>query len=585
MKINLFVNLLLTFVLTTSIESQQFDPEFLESLSPEVRADLLKKIEEDSELEEPQYRRPSTLIEKPGDDEEFLEEIKEDRFGEDIFSMMQTTLMPINEANFDSDYILDFGDVLELQMVGQVSSIVSASVRRDGSVSVPDIGKLFVSGLSLQEATDMIKSRVESSLIGINVFVTLSNVRDIQVVVAGNAYSPGSYTLNGNSNIFHALVASGGPSEIGSFRKIILIRDNEEIEEVDLYDTFIYGRSSYQRRLRSGDIIFISPVGNLVSVSGGIKRPSLYEIKDDEKLDVLIKFGNGITSDADLSEINLYRFIDGKITVLDVNQISDLSYMSSRDADKLFIRKYPIRIVQILGAIRNPGFYIVNEGEGILESINRAGGYTESAYPFGGVLESRNAREVNKMASEELYKTFINSLATASNISTTETDVGAISLIMEEIKSKKPSGRVNAEFNLAILEANKEKDILLQDGDTIVIPERTNQVYVYGEVSSEGTVMFDKSLDIEGYIMRKGGFTSQADKKQVFVLNPNGETFQLPKNMFSSRNREFDIYPGSVIFVPRKINSGFFAAETAQAYASILGNIGVSLASISVLKD
>jgi len=585
MKINLFVNILLTFLLTTSLESQQLDPEFLESLSPEVRADLLKKIEEDSELEEPQYRRPSTLIEKQEDDDEVFEEEKEDRFGEEIFSMMQTTLMPINEANFDSNYILDFGDVLELQMVGQVSSIVSASVRRDGSISIPDIGKLFVSGLSLQEATDMIKSRVESSLIGINVFVTLSNVRDIQVIVAGNAYSPGSYTLNGNSNIFHALVASGGPSEIGSFRKIILIRDNEEIEEVDLYDTFIYGRSSYQKRLRSGDIIFISPVGNLVSVSGGVKRPSIYEIKDDEKLDVLIEFGNGITSDADLSEINLYRFIEGKITALDVKQISDLSYMSSRDADKLFIRKYPIRTVKISGAVKNPGFYIVNEGEGILELIKRSGGYTENAYPFGGVLESRNAREVNKMASEELYKSFINSLASASNISTTGTDVGPISLIMEEIKSKKPSGRVNAEFNLAILEANKEKDILLQDGDTIVIPERTNQVYIYGEVSSEGTVIFDKSLDIEGYILRKGGFTSQADKKQVFVLNPNGETFQVSKNMFSSRNREFDIYPGSVIFVPRKINSGFFAAETAQAYASILGNIGVSLASISVLKD
>ena len=90
--------------------SQELDPEFLESLPEDVRSDLLAQIKMKEDLEKEQYRRPATFIEKP--------DVDSKRFGVNIFSMMQTTLMPINEPNFDSDYVLDFGDTLQLQLVG-----------------------------------------------------------------------------------------------------------------------------------------------------------------------------------------------------------------------------------------------------------------------------------------------------------------------------------------------------------------------------------------------------------------------------------------------------------------------------------
>ena len=116
---------------------QQFDKEFLESLPDEVREDLLTQVEDQNKIEEEQYRRPSTLIEKP--------EEESDRFGFNIFSMMQSTLMPINEPNFDADYILDFGDVIRLQLVGSKSLDTNISVERDGSINIPDIGKVVIS--------------------------------------------------------------------------------------------------------------------------------------------------------------------------------------------------------------------------------------------------------------------------------------------------------------------------------------------------------------------------------------------------------------------------------------------------------
>ena len=94
--------------------AQDFDQSFLKSLPANVAEDLLKRSNDQKDLTETQYRRPSTFIEKP--------DISSNRFGMKVFSMMQSTLMPINEPNYDSSYVLDFGDEVEIQLVGQRSS-------------------------------------------------------------------------------------------------------------------------------------------------------------------------------------------------------------------------------------------------------------------------------------------------------------------------------------------------------------------------------------------------------------------------------------------------------------------------------
>lgn len=579
------LSVFLAFPTSVSIQGQEFDSSFLESLPETVRQDLLDQVTDKKELEDEQYRRPSTFIQKPVDDEG---ELLSNRFGVNIFDMMQTTLMPLNEPNFDSSYVLDFGDVLEVQTLGQRGFVTQVEIKRDGSVSIPEIGKLYVAGLSLEDATKKIQKKIDETSIGVESFVTLVNIRDIQVIVAGNVFNPGPYILNGNSNVFHALTISGGPSDMGSFREIELVRDNKVVEVIDLYDTFIFGKSSFNKRLRSGDIVFVKPVQNLVSVIGGVKRPFVYELKESDSLDTVISFANGLSADADISDINLYRLIDGKVEAIDVDGIEALKKFSSVDNDRLVIRRFSFRSVEILGAVNNPGTYIVNEGEGILDLIPRAGGYSRNAYPFGGVLENLNTEKINQMAADELYKSFLDNLSNLSGKASSGSAVeGAAStrLIMEELKNSPVSGRVSAEFDLSILQEDPSKDVVLQDGDKIMIPEFVNQVYIFGEVSSEGTVRFESGQPVSFYIEKKGGFSSFADERNVFVLNPNGETFKVSKNVFMRQGRDIEIYPGSVIFVPRGLNDGFLITETAQAYAAILGNIGVSLASISVLKE
>lgn len=575
------------FIISTFsvLQAQEFDSAFLASLPESVKQDLLNQVGDKEEFEDEQYRRPSTFIQKPIDGDGNL---VSKRFGINFFDMMQTTLMPLNEPNFDSSYVLDFGDVLEIQTLGQRGGIDKIAVKRDGSVSIPEIGKIFVAGLKLEDATNKIQKKISETFIGVESFVTLVNVRDIQVIVAGNVFNPGPYTLNGNSNVFHALTVSGGPSDGGSFREIELVRDNKVIEVIDLYDTFIFGKASFNKRLRSGDIVFVKPVQNLVSIIGGVKRPFVYELKDSDSLNSAITYANGLSADADISDINLYRLVDGKVESLDIESIEELNSFSPVDNDRLVIRRFSFRSVEIIGAVNNPGTYIVNEGEGILDLIPRAGGYSKNAYPFGGVLENLNTEEINRMAAAELYKSFLDNLSDLSGKAASGQSVeGAAStgLIMEELKNSPVSGRVSAEFDLRLLAEDPTKDVVLQDGDKITIPELVKQVYIFGEVSSEGTVRYESGQPVNYYIEKKGGFSSFADERNVFVLNPNGETFKVSKNVFMRQGRDIEIYPGSVIFVPRGINDGFLITETAQAYAAILGNIGVSLASISVLKD
>ena len=554
--------------------AQALDEAFLESLPEGVASDLIMRSESKKAEESTQYRRPSTFIEKP--------EPTSQRFGAQIFSMMQSSLMPLNEPNFDSSYTLDYGDELELQLIGQKASIESLQIKRDGSVNIKDIGKLFISGLSLRQAIDLITNKINQSFIGVDSYITLTNVRDIQIILAGNVYNPGSYTLNGNSNIFHALSVSGGPSALGSFRSIYLIRDNATIETIDLYQTFIYGKSNFKTRLRSGDIVFINPVKSVVSISGAVKRPGVYELLKDENLSQIIFFSNGLNPFADQDNMKLERILDGSIKGIPIQNITQFNDIKSNDGDRIFIREHSFRSVNVRGAILNPGTYLMNEGDTITDAILKAGGYSEFAYPFGTIYENLNAKKINEDALQALYEESLDNILSLNSQVGSEVDFTSIMGIIAELKNAEASGRV-----IVDLSNDNATDNLIQDGDTISIPEFSDQVFIFGEVSSSGSAKFKRSEKFSYYIRKKGGYTKNADKKAIYVIQPNGVTnkITLNKNIFINQAEDIKIFPGSIIYVPREIEKGYASRLAAQSYAAILGSLGVSLASLSVLKD
>ena len=570
---------------TQCLLSQNFDENYLESLPDDIREDILNQINDRKESEKPIYRNDSSrTVKQPN---EKVESDKSKVFGKDFFTTFQSSYMPINEPNFDSEYILDYGDVLKIQLIGQEDSIEEYEISREGHINIPVIGRITLSGMSLAKASSIIQSRVEKSYAGTKTFTSIENMRDVNVIVTGNAYKVGIYTLSGNSNPLQALVAAGGINEFGSYRDIKLKRNNKIIHTLDIYEYLIFGNSQKHIRLQSGDQIFVEKRQNYVTIDGAINRPMIYELKYDETLDLAITFANGLDVDADIKNITLDRIVDGRVTRALVESLEDLGNVSSNHKDVLNIRRFKFRNASITGSVNNPGSYLMNEGETVYDLIYKAGGYSKNAYPFGGVFINQNAKEVNQLANDKLYRDLLTLIMNQSS-SNPETDLNPIISLASNLKDSEVSGRIQVELDLEKLKNNPSLNTILQDGDQIIIPELVNHVYIFGEISNQGTVLYDQNKDIDHYIDKQGGLLNSADENAIYILLPNGESVRLQKrkNLFVNYNQvEVDIYPGSVIFIPRKINNEYLRRQSLQAYATILGNIGVSLASISVLKD
>jgi protein involved in polysaccharide export with SLBB domain len=564
-------------IVSTALYSQELDEAYLASLPESVRADVMDKIADTEERDTPVYRRPSSMIKKPLADST--------RFGAQIFDMMQTSFMPINEPNFDSSYVLDFGDTLEIQLVGQQNSIDELSIKRDGSINISEIGKVSVAGLTLESASNLIKNKISNAYIGIEAFVTLVNIRDIQVLITGNAYNPGIYTLNGNSNLLHALSMAGGINDSGSYRKIDLIRNNEVINSIDLYDIFIDGKSGFGDRLRSGDAILVRPSIKMVTLSGAIKRPGLYELKEDNNFTDLLKYGLGFADNADLKSLRIERLNEESTSFIKIEDLKKINSFEVQSSDQLNVRAFERKTVKILGAVNRPGTYTIAYGETLSSLVKKADGYKNNAYPFGGILNNLRALELNEVAKEKLYTSFVQKLITKGDqLFASE----SLPFILEELKKSEVTGRIIAEFDLDVIEANPSLDTTIDDGDEIIIPIKSEQIYIFGEVNQAGAVRYEPSKDVNYYISSIGGLLENSDKSNIFVVHPNGEINKLNNvnrlSMLNNRSNDIFIYPGSVIYVPRKVKSRD-ASLIASIWAPIIGSAATSITALSVLNN
>jgi protein involved in polysaccharide export with SLBB domain len=601
---------ILTLLIFSSslIFAQEIDQNFLDSLPKDIQEDLLKQTADSSAVESPVYRsiQSQTKLEKKEledlknrlkDDLEYLEsklseegkiENRDDLrlFGSEFFSNYQSTYMPINEPNLSASYILDFGDTLQIQLVGGSKSFVEEfSLKRDGTISLPDIGKINLAGQSLNNAISLITAMVNSAFVGSEVYISLTNVRDINVLVSGDAYNPGIYTVSGNSTMLHVLGVAGGINEFGSYREISLIRGSKVIETLDMYDVLITGIHNSKTPLRTGDVIFVKPSLNIISLDGAVKKSAKYELLDNQNLSAAIKYANGLTIDADLNNIYLERVLDGKIKSIPISNIKQFDTLPSKDGDKVFIRKFPFRSVYIQGAVLKPGKYLISEGESIDNLLEKAGGYSENAYPFGAVYENQGALSINKKAKDLLYAKFIDNIITISQKNPSGNyGLNSILDITKSLKNTAPNGRIA----INLLDADDANNMIIKDGDRLTIPERPSHIFIYGEVSNEGAIKYQANEGINYYISRSGGLKGNADSQAIYVLHPNGITQRanVKKNIFQNNpGDKLELYPGSVVFVPRGIDNTATSTIAAQAYVSILGNIGIALASLSAIND
>lgn len=610
MKIKIIKNVFIVAFFGVFLSSQELDETFLDSLPNDIKDDVLERAENKGENIEGNYSKYqysskleqleelAKLKSRIESDLQELErrlssddklDIEDDLilFGSNFFSTFQTSFMPINEPNPDSTYTLDVGDILNIQLVGQMDFDEDLPVNGDGTISLPDIGKITVAGLSINDASNMIRSKVNSTFIGTNSFVSLAKIRDVNILVTGGSINPGIYTLTGNSNILHALTAAGGINEYGSYREINLIRNDEVIETLDVYDLLIDGKYNLKKRLRSGDVVFVSPRKSIVTINGAVKRPSKYEIKSEQYLGDVLRYANGLKQTADIQSISLERILDGSLKSIPILNKMQFSNIKPIDGDLIYIREFPFREAKISGAVKKPGTYVLAAGETLDDLIEKAGGLNFNAYLFGAVYLNEDAKKINQKSKDILYEEFLDNIISISQQNISENfDLTPIVRLTSEIKNTEPSGRIVVDLENS--EIDEDQRVQVKEGDMLIIPEISNNVYVYGEISTEGSVMFSDGKDVDYFVDKSGGFKRFADVNSIYILHPNGESvrYKNRRSIFESQPKsEIKIYPGSIIFVPRELDESTPRRIAAQAYVSILGNLGIALASLSSINN
>ena len=593
-----------------NLNSQELDENFLDSLPKDIKKDVLEraagrgenveenfssfqyssKLEQAEQLSELKMRIEKDLKElerRLSSDEEMSINDELMLFGSSFFKTFQTSFMPTNEPNLDSSYTLDVGDILNIQVIGQRDYDENFPINGDGTINLPDIGKISLAGLSIGEASKIIKLKVNTTFIGTEAFISLDKIRDVNILVTGNTKNPGIYTLTGNSNVLHALSAAGGVNEFGSYREINLIRNDEIVDTLDVYDLLIDGKYNLKKRLRSGDVIFVQPIKNVVTINGAVKRPAKYELTENQMLSDVLRYANGIKNTADRENISLERILDGTLKTIPVVNQKQFNSIIPVDGDLIYIREFPYRSAKISGAVKKPGYYTLAAGETIDDLIDKAGGYNSNAYPFGAVYLNNDAKIINQRSKEILYEEFLDNIIAVSqqNIGN-NFDLTPLVTLTEEIKNTEPSGRVVVNLTSGI--NDKTDKVQIKDGDELIIPEISNNVYVYGEISTEGSVMYSPNQDVEYFVNKSGGFKKFADVNSIYILHPNGESvrYENKRNIFESQPKsEVRVYPGSIIFVPRKLDESTSRRLATQAYVSILGNLGIALASLSSINN
>jgi len=288
-------------------------------------------------------------------------------FGYDLFEGVPSTFAPVSDIQVPVDYIVGAGDTLNVQLYGNEPASYELTVGRDGRINFPKLGPIMVSGMSFDAARSTIEQHVSEQLIGSRVSVTMGELRSIRVFVLGEANKPGSYTVSGLSTMTNALFVSGGVKKIGSLRNIELKRNGKLVSVLDLYSLLLHGDTSADQQLLPGDVIFIPPIGSTVAVYGAVRRPAIYELKNEKTVEQVIDVAGGLVPDADSKLVQLERIQPSNLRrMIDI----DLSTSVGRSAllangDKIrvpAIRPTLENSVELTGYVFRPGKFEYHPG-------------------------------------------------------------------------------------------------------------------------------------------------------------------------------------------------------------------------------
>jgi polysaccharide biosynthesis/export protein len=305
------------------------------------------------------------------------------RFGMQVFEFGTRDLQAIPmDLPVGPDYVLGPGDGVSVNLWGGVSRRFYQVVDHEGRLNLPESGPVLVSGKSLAEVQELVQKNLRTQFRDVSADVSLSRLRSIRVYVVGDVVRPGAYDVGSLSTPLNALFAAGGPTGRGSLRILKHYRGDQLVQNVDVYDLLLHGVKGNIARLENGDTVIAPPLGGEVTVEGMVRRPAIYELKDEKTLSDALSLAGGLLPTATLRHVEVQRVVaHEKQTMLSLDIPQDdsseeatkqLDSFKIQDGDK--IRIFPIApynqdAVYLEGHVIRPGKYSYKQGMRVTDLV------------------------------------------------------------------------------------------------------------------------------------------------------------------------------------------------------------------------
>lgn len=432
-----------------------------------------------------QWGRPDTLTKSDArlSDKNY---VSEDVFGRNIFRNNNLSLSPSSYMPTPKNYVLGPGDEVIVDIFGANQSTIRSEISPEGYINVDVLGPLYLNGKSIEAANKYLKTKLAKIYEGLSggddqtdIQLSLGQVRSIQINVLGEVVYPGTYLVSSLSTVFHAMFKAGGIQPLGTVRDIKVVRQNKTIATIDLYDLLINGARTNDVRLEDDDVILVGTYNKIVRISGNVKRPMRFEMRDGETVADLLSYAGGFSKSAFEDEVTVVRQV-GKDSLVVVVQNTNFNAFVLQDGDRLLVKNVGARFENrlfISGSVKMPGVFELEPSvNSVRKLVIKAGGLQPEAFTQRALIHRKH---------EDLsLETFAIDLEGIMN--GTKPDVPL---------QKEDSIYVNSVFDL-------------NDRGTLTIN---------GEVAFPGTFPFAANTTVQDLILQAGGLLRSASVARVDV--------------------------------------------------------------------
>ncbi len=334
--------------------------------------------------------------------EELAEAAKKDApaatiYGQDIFRRQSLQVYKtVTDIKPPDSYILGEGDEISVSIWGVSSADFTYIINKEGYIAPTGIPRIFLKGTSYGKARDLIRSRLANYYVfrPEQYAMSVKAARIVTINIFGEVFNYGSYTFSAVNTAFNALVAAGGPSDIGSLRNIQLIRGSKT-RKVDVYEFLFDPKVQYDYFLEENDILFVPVAERIVSIEGAVKRPFRYELTKGENLKKLLEYAGGFNTIAYQDFIQIERISGSEKILIDLNykdlQSGNTDY-TLQNGDIVRIKVIPGKLeqfVEIDGAVEYPGRYDLEEGMRLSDLLKKGMLLKESRKDLAFLLRTR----------------------------------------------------------------------------------------------------------------------------------------------------------------------------------------------------